>query len=419
MDCKGRFKPLKSETDKEQPMTSKSQLPPQMPGLSRRKRYIELDYSQMQLRKLPVWFHRESEEGSYPEAIVEVKPRSLFRYEQPMIGWKPIVPPEEMRKDLFLKRNGDPHENWDHEQVESQNSYQWLRPDLNYSLTNDYNTTTGLTSAETMTIEALKNLDLSKTSVVVDRRSHGNEDYNQRNRDYYSAKEKQIYDKTNPNKYIVSTDKPVDNEVITSEPQMPSSDWETNTGIKAVEVENVGEDITKIRSLEEIAALPGAVIKPIDPKLTDILLKVLSHNSDFATKRITNAYFLEFPKLPNYRPTPNQKSSLNYLTPEEYYKQTSVADRQTPVETTIDQKYDDLDYDKDIQLTDADYEYGEMVCANRINGAIADVRKGCRIYFQCTPYTIDTYVCPRGSTFDDRKQYCLPSNQVICGKNYS
>ena len=184
--------------------------------------------------------------------------------------------------------------------------------------------------------------------------------------------------------------------------------------MKAVEVENVGEDITKVKSLEDIASIPGAIIKPIDPKLTEILLKVLNHNSDFSQKRITNAYFLEFPKLPVYKPVPPPKPPINYIISDQMYREVPPPAVQTGIASTINSNYD-LIYDKDVQMTDADYEYGEIVCANKNSGAVADVRKECRIYFQCTQYTIDTYICPTGTAFDDRRQYCLPLNQVICG----
>ena len=212
--------------------------------------------------------------------------------------------------------------------------------------------------------------------------------------------------------------------------QSPAANQVISDSVKAIEVENVGDEIQKVKSLEEIAALPGAVIKPIDSKLTDILLKVLSHNSDFSQKRITNAYFLEFPKLPTYKPNVSHQQS-NYIYPEQSVGQMPVQTAaplqmpvqavptiqavQIPIETAMDKNYELL-FDKDIQLSDADYEYGEMVCADRVSGGVADVRKNCRIYFQCTKYTIDTYVCPRGSLFDDSKQFCMPSHQVYCGK---
>ena len=144
----------------------------------------------MQLRKLPVWFQRNPENG-ISEAIVEVKPRSLFRFEQPMLGWKPIVPPEELRKDLFLKRNGEPLGLWDHEQVESAQRYQWE----NTNTTNNSNNS-NLRTADAMAIDFLKSLDLSKSSVIIDRNNYGRS-----YKDFYSTKEENDFEKPNPDSY--------------------------------------------------------------------------------------------------------------------------------------------------------------------------------------------------------------------------
>lgn len=389
----------------------------------------------MQLRKVPIWF-QDLDDSPTNDAIVEVKPRSLFKWEQPMIGWKPLVAPEILRKDLFLKRNGNPMDNWDNEQVESESIYQWVRA--------DNNDTEPKTSE---TLDAIKNLDLSKASVVVNRRKHSrdlNFAVNFRSKDRQAEQMKTSssgdeealpssthylsttgkYKSSTTDKSETTTEKPVDNRLTASD------------SVKAIEVENVGDEISRVKSLEEIAALPGAVIKPIDSKLTDILLKVLAHNQDFSQKRITNAYFLEFPKLPVYKPSVGPQQSSNFLYPEPSLTQNpvqsvpplpiqmpgqslpSIQTVQIPLEAAMDKNYDLL-YDKDIQLTDSDYEYGETVCADRVSGGVPDVRKGCRIYFQCTKYTIDTYVCPRGSLFDESKQFCMPSNQVYCGKYIS
>ncbi len=368
----------------------------------------------MQLKKVPIRFAK-NEENPLSEAIVEVKPRSLFRWQQPMIGWRPIVPPEVIRKDVFLKRIGDHMENWDHEQVESQTRSQWDRvePKINKTETKPKEVDSrdsqniSLDSVESQTDLRFNDFGHQKNKV-----SKYQQNYEKNNR--YEAENK-IYSQ----KPSIQSDKQFENQVISAELNRPQlQNQYLPEDIRAVEVQNLG-DIEKFKSLEQIASIPGAIIRPIDPKLTDILLKVLSYNSDFAQKKITNAYFLEFPKMPEYKPKVREensvKSSANSIGQDSSYVESTEKTVESIV-NSLPPNYQ-LDNEKDVLMDDSDYQYGEALCEGRISGGLADVRKNCRIYYQCTEYTIDTYICPKGTRFDNEKQYCLPSNEVICGKS--
>jgi len=368
----------------------------------------------MQLKKVPISFSK-NEENPLPEAIVEVKPRSLFRWQQPMIGWRPIVPPEIIRKDVFLKRIGDHMENWDHEQVESQTRFQWdkIEPKIHRAETKpeevDSKDSHKISSDS---VESQRDLRFNNFGHQKNKISKYQQNYEKDNR--YEAENK-IYSQ----KPSIQSNKQFENQVISAELNRPQLlNQYLPEDIRAVEVQNLG-DIEKVKSLEQIASIPGAIIRPIDPKLTDILLKVLSYNSDFAQKRITNAYFLEFPKMPEYKPKVREENSVKPSANSIGQNSSYVESTEKTVESIVKSlppNYQ-LDNEKDVLMSDSDYQYGEALCEGKISGGLADVRKNCRIYYQCTEYTIDTYICPKGTRFDNEKQYCLPSNDVICDKS--
>ena len=147
----------------------------------------------------------------------------------------------------------------------------------------------------------------------------------------------------------------------------------------------------------------GSVVKPVDGKQAEELVKMLSNRQEFQGKKITDVYYLEMPK--------QRQDAIEQI--EKLIKSSEL--KPLKQSKLINKEIDFITSD-DVNLEDNDFHVGELLCEGKLSGAYADVKKQCRIYYQCTETTIDTFICPKGTLFDDSVQLCQPADRVLCQK---
>lgn len=227
-----------------------------------------------------------------------------------------------------------------------------------------------------------------------------------------------------------------------------------------------------------LSELPkGTLVRRIDPKMTELLLSLLRNTNasqDFSKKKITNVYYVYFPTRNGTQPSDADSGTVNFtatrnrntdlddpsssrrrvpsnrnrpdevrrpilrerttLIPRNRVVTTPVPVRATRPSTTttstttttteapaiisaLQPQLPQLSPQKPIggfMLTEQDYNFAEQLCEGRFSGGIADPRHACKLYFECNPSTIDTFACPDGYAFDNRRQLCLQSQAVTC-----
>ena len=147
----------------------------------------------------------------------------------------------------------------------------------------------------------------------------------------------------------------------------------------------------------------GSVVKPVDGKQAEELVKMLSNRQEFQGKKITDVYYLEMPK--------QRQDAI-----EQIKKLIKSSELKPLKQSKLINKEIDFITSDDVNLEDNDFHVGELLCEGKLSGAYADVKKQCRIYYQCTETTIDTFICPKGTLFDDSVQLCQPADRVLCQK---
>lgn len=137
-----------------------------------------------------------------------------------------------------------------------------------------------------------------------------------------------------------------------------------------------------------------------EAKLVQDVLASLKRSAELANKKITSVYYIN---IDGKKTKVSAKKSDTSGARELPLRQLTTATPQVHGSSSA--------YKEGI---DDFVDNGEFVCEGNYSGFYADAKKDCRVYYQCGTTTIDTYVCPKGTRFDEKTTFCEAADKVSC-----